>query len=126
MRAGIVLTMLLAAACSSDPVGVPESGRSGDLVAAVQGSTLVITNEGTSAVRVGAVESVMLEQALILWCFGSRDCGDALQAGKSIAIPLADIPGYSASADAVTVLYWTPDSDGPVDGADVARFEVDL
>ena len=126
MRAGAVLAMLVVAACSSDPVGVPESSRSGELVAVVKGSALVITNEGTSAVRVGAVESVMLEQALILWCFGSRDCGDALPAGKSITIALADVPGYSATADAVTVLYWTPDTAGPDDGAAVARLEVGL
>ena len=126
MRAGAVLTMLLVAACSSDPVGVPETFRSGDLVAAVQGSSLVITNQGTRAVRVGAVESQMLEQALILWCFGSRDCGDALPGRKSIAIPLADVPGYSADADELIVLYWHPDNTGPDDGAAVARVAVEL
>jgi hypothetical protein len=103
-----LLLTLLAAACSADAAVGPQVITSNDVSAVVEGDRLVIRNRGGEALRTGVVESRTLDEALAQWCFGSAQCGDALAAGQALTVRLAAIPGYSANAESVTVVYWEP------------------
>jgi hypothetical protein len=76
---------------------------------------LVIRNTSAERVRFAALERVFVENALALWCFGSDDCGTALDAGQSASLRLADIDGFDASAKEVKVFWWPYRPDVPPD-----------
>jgi hypothetical protein len=66
-------------------------------------------------VRFAALERVFVEQTLALWCFGSDDCGTAIDAGHSVSVRLSDVDGYTATSKEIKVFWWPLRPDVPPD-----------
>jgi hypothetical protein len=99
------------AACGNEKSS-PSSPLAGSQIVAegitinVDRDRLVIRNTSAERVRFAALERVFVEQMLALWCFGSDECGTAIDAGQTAAVRLADVDGFSATSKEVKVFWW--------------------
>jgi hypothetical protein len=108
------------ASCGSekDPPSSPLTGSqivAEGITIDVDTERLVIRNTSAERVRFAVLERVFVEQTLALWCFGSDECGTAIEAGRSATVRLAEIDGYSASAKELKVFWWPLRPDVPPD-----------
>jgi hypothetical protein len=72
---------------------------------ASQGSEIVLDNRSAEPVRFAVVERDYFERALAIWSFGFGG-GTLVGVGKSGAVKLTDVPGYSNASREVMVFWW--------------------
>jgi hypothetical protein len=104
----LLIALALVGACSDDPTTTSQRFGDSAVVAIVDNATLIVRNASTTTVRAAALERQWGENGLALWCFGSAECGRAIEPGSEWRVPLVDVEGYRADMSQVLVRWWAP------------------
>jgi hypothetical protein len=96
----------------------------GTVSARLNAGKLEIHNGTPSAQTFAVIERHFFEHALVSWCMGSDDCGEAIAPGETRTIPVTEVQYYNSSASEAIVFWWPRPAPPPSGSSVVQQFVV--